>query len=810
MRPTLRSPAGAAVLLALVLQAGAARSASVSGAFVEKGAGTPLAAVDVALRRAADSTVVAHAVTAADGRFRLDSLQAGRYLLRASLLGYQPYARSDLVLGATESELDLGTNALTVSPIAIPGSTVTTTRAPAIVAPDRNIYLAKDLPSATSGTATDILRTVPELDVDLEGRVSLRGSTSVNIQFNGRAAPMKGEALTTFLRQMPAGRIERVEVIASPSARFDPEGTAGIVNIVLKDKLEMGLTGSVTLTAGQRYNSPGARVAWQRGPLTMFGGLAGSVFRWTSVTSNERRSLLTTPASTLLWNTDRTFEGRYGMLDASVDYAISGRSTLYGTVSGIPNAYDPVGLTHYARFDSTQSVTSLYSRDEAGRWSSRTASFTLGFQNVIQAGKHERSIEYMQSGTSGDNRNRGLEVTEVPAGTAGQLSQLAGATGYHERSLQLDDTHPLGERGKVELGYRGAERRNTNSSELRYFVDGLPVANPAGDASDFAYREVFHSGYVTLGSTFGRLSLQGGARAEWASTSLDVRSIGERFDKDYRSLFPSANVAWDFGRGRTARFTYSKRIERPSAYYLNPDVPATDSLNRFVGNPDLGPRHTHSFGIEASWTGSRGVLRLAPFLRETVDNWDVVTRVDAAGVATSTYLNASSVRMLGANLTASMRQTGRLGGTLTWGVSRERHDASNLSSQYRRDVTGWSANGNLTFKTTGSLDLQGYLRYAPARALAQGRSSSYIGSTLGARLKLRENASASLTVNDPFRLSRYSSSTGDATYTQSSATDNRMRSVSGSFTWTWGKIPEQKQRRQSASPGVQDAPGQER
>lgn len=144
---------------------------------------------------------------------------------------------------------------------------------------------------------------------------------------------------------------------------------------------------------------------------------------------------------------------------------------------------------------------------------------------------------------------------------------------------------------------------------------------------------------------------------------------------------------------------------------------------------------------------------------------------------------------------------------MSFGVSREHHDASNLSSQYRQDVTGWSANGNVSFKTTKTLDLQGYLRYSPASALAQGRSSAFVYSSLGARRKLGEKAWASFTANDPFNLARFWSTTGDATYTQHSTQHNRMRSVSGSLTWTWGKPPEQKQRRQSAEQPQQETPG---
>jgi outer membrane receptor for ferrienterochelin and colicin len=778
----------------------------VMGTFVEKGVNTPLAGVEVVLRSAADSTVVAHTSTGGDGHFRVDSLRFGRYLLRASLVGYTPYVRSDITLADSAPLLDLGTQGLRVSPIALKGVETSTARATAIIGSDRNSYLTKDMPMASSGTATDILRAVPELEVDINDKVSLRGSTSVNIQFNGRTAPIKGDALTSYLRQMPASRIERVEVIANPSAKFDPEGMAGIVNIVFKDNLGLGLSGSVNATTSPRYSGPSARVAWQKGPLTLFGGLSGTLYHYSYQSSTDRQGLLTSPPSSLLWEVDNHYKGRYGMADASVDYAIDKRSTLYGTFNGSGSGYDPITLTHYSLSDSTQALVSRYDRTDDGGWNNQTPSVTLGFQHVIQAGKNERSIEFIRSGTDGDNRNDGLLHTFVPAGISDQTLLQRGSNGYHERSVQIDDTHPVGKNAKLELGYRGARRVTTNSSELEFFADGGPLVTPLSGISDYEHRERFHSGYFTLGSTFGHLSLQGGARGEAAVTKFDVRSSGHHFDNDYRSLFPSANVAWDFGRGRNVRATYSKRIERPSPYYLDPDVRSSDSLNRFVGNPQLKPRYTHSWSVDASWTGSRGSLRVSPYLRETVDNWDVITRVDATGAAITTYLNASSVRTYGASVTGSLRQTGRVGGTLSLGVSQEHHDAGNLSSQFRRNVTGLSANGNVTYKATKTLDLQGYLRFAPARALAQGHASSYTALNLSSRLKLRETAFLSVSVNDPFNMSKYSSSTGDATYSQTSTSHNRIRSLSATVSWTWGKLPEEKKRRQTVDQPQQGSP----
>jgi outer membrane receptor protein involved in Fe transport len=802
----LARPASIArVLAALALHATVAYAASVRGTFVGGDSKAPLEGVEVVLRRATDSTVVAHATTGADGRFRADSLGLGRYLVRASLLGYQPWLRSDAVLSEGAPDLDIGRVTLAVSPIAVKGTEVSTERATAIIAPDRNIYLTKDMPSTTTGNAIDVLRGVPELDVDIDGHVSIRGSTSVTVQINGRVSPMKGDDLVNYLRQMSGSRIERVEVIANPSAKYDPEGMAGIVNIVLKDKTDMGLSGSFNVAIGGRYSSPGARIAYQKGGLTVSGGVSGSLNRFIYASNVFRQSYLTAPPSSYASISNYNFKGLFGSGDGSFDYTLTKKATFYGTVNGFLGSNDTHASTGYVLNDSTLAESSRYTRADDGDWSGHTPSLTLGLQHVVQAGKNERTLEVLQSGSIGDNHNHVVRQTLVPEGIDDQLTQLAGDNDYRERSLQFDDTHPLGKKGKLELGYKGMERVTTNASDL--IVVGGPAGTPATDDVSFQDRERFHSGYLTLGSVFGRLSAQLGARGELADREFDARSTAQRYDHDYKSLFPSANVAWDFSKGRTLRFTYSKRIERPSSYLLNPDVLSTDSLNRYVGNPYLGPKFTHSYSVDASWTGSAGLIRLSPYLRDTYDNWDLIYQVDAGGASVGTWQNASSIRTLGVSLTASLRQQGKLGGTASVGVSREQHDASNVSASYLRNVVGWTANGNLSYRVRKTVDLQAYLRYSPRRALAQGYSSAYIGSSMGARWKPNDRVSAGFNINDPFNLAHFSSSTGDPTYAQRSTQNNNMRSASASLSWSWGgKPPEQKQRRQSSDQAQPDSP----
>jgi hypothetical protein len=567
----------------------------------------------------------------------------------------------------------------------------------------------------------------------------------------------------------------------------------------------MGLSGSFNVAIGGRYSSPGARIAYQKGGLTVSGGVSGSLNRFIYASNVFRQSYLTAPPSSYASISNYNFKGLFGSADGSFDYTLTKKATLYGTVNGFLGSNDTHASTGYVLNDSTLAESSRYTRADDGDWSGHTPSLTLGLQHVVQAGKNERTLELLQSGSIGDNHNHVVRQTVVPEGIDDQLTQLAGDNDYRERSLQFDDTHPLGKKGKVELGYKGMERITTNASDL--IVAGGPAGTPATDDVSFQDRERFHSGYLTLGSVFGRLSAQLGARGELAVREFDTRSTAQRYDHDYKSLFPSANVAWDLSKGRTLRFTYSKRIERPSSYLLNPDVLSTDSLNRYVGNPYLGPKLTHSYSVDASWTGSAGLVRLSPYLRDTYDNWDLIYQVDAGGAAVGTWQNASSIRTLGVSLTASLRQQGKLGGTASVGVSREQHDASNVSASYLRNVVGWTANGNLSYRVRKTVDLQAYLRYSPRRALAQGYSSAYIGSSMGARWKPNDRVSAGFNINDPFNLAHFSSSTGDPTYAQRSTQNNNMRSASASLSWSWGgKPPEQKQRRQSSDQAQPDSP----
>src|SRR5687767_8148757 len=212
------------------------------------------------------------AVSRPDGTFRVEGLRPGRYYAKVSSLGRATATTTTIAITPQAPQADLGTISLAQGAVLLEGITATAEASTASFSADRNTYRVRDLPGTAGGNATDVLQNVPSIEVDQDGKVSLRGNQNVAVQINGRPSPVRGDQLANFLQQLPANMIESVEVIPNPSARYEPEGMAGIVNIVLKQNAELGLSGGFTTGAGTggRYNASG-NLGWQRGPLTLFG-----------------------------------------------------------------------------------------------------------------------------------------------------------------------------------------------------------------------------------------------------------------------------------------------------------------------------------------------------------------------------------------------------------------------------------------------------------------------------------------------------------------------------------------------------------
>ncbi|MGH7617634.1 MAG: carboxypeptidase regulatory-like domain-containing protein, partial [Gemmatimonadaceae bacterium] len=270
----------------------------IRGRLVDSTNGHAVTSGSVAVRRVGDTAFVSGALPKEDGSFRVDGLRPGRYTLRVRAIGYAPLVRSDIAITADHPVVELGSIGLGVVAAKLDATQTVAEREDVVIAPDRTSYNVKNMPAASGGTAIDVLRNVPLVEVDGSNNVSLRGNANVVIQINGRSTPLKGDQLGAFLAQLPAGTVKTVEVATNPSAKDDPEGTAGIINIVLSQDAELGLSGGINAgTASTGMVNGGGNIGKQQGKLTVFG--SGNVYqdhRETSGTISRTNLVIPVPA----------------------------------------------------------------------------------------------------------------------------------------------------------------------------------------------------------------------------------------------------------------------------------------------------------------------------------------------------------------------------------------------------------------------------------------------------------------------------------------------------------------------------------
>ncbi|MGH7483353.1 MAG: TonB-dependent receptor domain-containing protein [Longimicrobiales bacterium] len=785
-------------LLALPLLATSARAQTPSGVIqgrvLADDTGAPLAAASVVLRQAADSAMVVVETTDPAGFFRARGLAAGRYLLETNLLGYAQ-RRVPVALASASDTVRVDPIRLGVAAIALEGVTVEGERAPMVIAADRTIYSTDAMPVASGGVATDVLRSVPELEVDIDGAVTLRGTTP-QIYLNGRPAPMEDEALNVFLQQFPADRIARVEVIPNPSARFDAEGSAGIVNIVLKENVDLGLSGSVFLNGGTRGDvGGGGRLAYQRGPLTLYGGSFLRRSDWDNTSFDLRQNLLADPTTFLQQATHSERQRMFVVGDVTAEYEVSERALIWAEGRVHRFGSDSEGLTRTTHMDFERDTTELYARTSIDDSQRMSGDVNAGFRFTFQPRVHVLDIELESELGGEDEDERVITEYEYSEGGSAVLPAELTLEDAHENerdmTVQVDYVRPLSEEGQIELGYEAEYSRAENDRSLSLFADDAAADPTERTLSGFEHRELFNSLYLTVSRNFGDLAVQLGARAERADTRFETPDGEGPFEKDYASFFPSANIRYQLGDGRQLGLSYSRRIRRPSPRVLDPLNRSTDPLNRYVGNPFIDPQYTHSLSLDGSWTGALGTLRMSPYYRHTVDDWAQIKTVDSNGVSTVTWQNLASTRSYGLEATGSMRQAETWNGYISVSGDREERDASNLDSDYSGSSFRLRTRANVQARLTRDLSVQGMVSYTPARDVPQGRISSRVMTHLGIRQSfLDDRASVNIAVMDPFDLFDSTFETRDPTHTQIGRSDFSMRSAYISFSYSFGRPPE--------------------
>ncbi|HEY4304661.1 MAG TPA: TonB-dependent receptor [Gemmatimonadaceae bacterium] len=783
---TSAASCGAAILLATVpcsiLAAQTGRppqtplaAGEIRGRLVGPDSGMPMIGAFLTLLQLPAGTTAGASVTGSDGTFRIQGVAPGRYNVRARVLGFAPVARDDVTVTAARSTVDLGT--LRMSRIAkqLDATVVSEERDAMQLAPDRNAYNVKNLPLAAGGSAVDVLRVIPSVDVDATNHVSLRGNANVVVHVNGRSLPLRGDQLASYLAQLSSSTIKSIEVATNPSAKSDPEGAAGIINIVLNDNVQRPLSGALSVGAGNnRQANASGNLGQQIGRFTWFAsyGLINGR-QGIDGTSDQTNLTLATPS---------LVNARIAGATSQFSQNGAARSELRLTDHDVLSTdaifshghADASNASYFVDSDASGNIVGLFDQFRNGETSTSLVDVDVAYRHARDAKSRSITgeIDLTRSNTHGlADIFGGVHQGDASTGAVATApEQDRTQTRLPRLSYQVDLTQPWGTRAKLEAGIKSLERHTANDFVARYpnaadtELTQLPIRSNAVD-----YREWISSGYALLSRSIGKLEAQGGARLEIADTRLEIplaAADSQRFDKHYASVYPSAVLAYHFSPTRLVSGSYARRITRPSAFQLNPTEYRLDAHSSFVGNPALGPEHIDGYEFVAQDSYHWGTIQVIPYLRRTEQAVRFVQTTDSIGMTLGRYANVASTSQAGTDLNLTYR-AGHLTVIEGSSVYRYSSNASNLPRNLSVATTVWSGRLTASFSATNALDLQAFGNYRSSYAIEGGRIDDLAQLNFAVRRKLwSDKGSVTLRVYDPFSLVNYRSLTASPSVVQ--------------------------------------------
>ena len=797
------------MLLALPLNMAAQATGSIYGKVIDNENNEPLGFVTVALMPEGSNTPVAGCSTDDEGRFELLNIKAGKYTLKFSYVGYINDSRSANV---TSGACNVGTIKLKNDRKLLKEVVVTEQRSQMSFEIDKRIFTVDQNIASTGGSASDILADIPSVEVDTEGTVSLRGSESVTVWINGKSSGLTGDNQGDILQQLPAGSIERVEVITNPSAKHSPEGTAGIINIILKRDRKAGYYGNAQAGADSRGGfNVGANYNYSSGAVDAYAGLNYRNMRFknsgythtkyfgqqsyidqTSTGSHNPNNIFARGGVTWhITEKDDVFANVTGMFGGGKH--ISNIKSQSGSLDADGNKLEPIELM--TRSTDQNGKPKMYNV-EVGythRWSdTHFIDLSVGHHSWQQT----REATYRQENTNTataetknsyqfqDNRNRS-DKTEI----------------------KLDYQYKINDNHRIEAGYKG-DFADDHSPVITYNEEKHETPDPQL-YNVFDYKQQTHALYGTYSGRLGKFGYQLGLRGEYWEVSTRSTDWNDKQNgvlqpyshNNFFKLFPSAFISYEISEGHEIQANYTRRLRRPWGGQLNSFKNISDSKNISYGNPDLTPEYSNAYELNYIKNWNKHTLSVSAYYRTTDD---VIERIsyNEEDVIYTTHENVAETQSAGVEIIGKNKLFKILDLTTSINLFYYKLDAFKYTI-YGHEITGdadenfsWNARMTASIILPWSITMQVTGRYNARRIVAQGfREPDYM-LDIGLRKTFNQNWSLSLNARDLLDSRSRHSVTINENFHRDSKNSHGGRSFGFTLTYNFGnmkaKMPKRK------------------
>jgi hypothetical protein len=730
-------------LLFCAFQITNAQKISISGTVIDADSKQKLEYATIILESVNDKNLTG-VVTGSNGEFDLE-IKKGNYDITIEFLSFETKKIPNK--GLTQNT-NLGTISLNSSTEALDEIEIIAEKSTVEIRLDKKIYnVGKDM-TVKGGTASDVLDNVPSVTVDVEGTVSLRGNENVRILINGKPSTYSTD---DALRQLPADAIEKVEVITSPSARYDAEGTAGILNIVLRKGKAQGLNGVLNLN-GTNPEGYGVSTNFNLrvNKFNFFNNIGYSYNRAPGNAVFEKEFLQTTenPFEIEDRNYDRLRKGfntRFG-----VEYSISDNSSITGSLGYRNSDRDTDTSIETSERDVNLVEQGFSTRSDKEDEKDKQLEVALNFTQKFKTDGHILTFDIRNEKSTEDQFSTITNAEILPDYIEGLEERVISIEEDKRFLLQSDYVLPIGENAQFEIGFR----LNNLETETDYTLnqeqsDGSYMVNT--DISNlFIYREKVDAVYTQYGNKYGKFSALLGLRFE--ATDIDIVSQGVTKNKNYNKLFPTLNLAYELKDGEDITLGYNRRIRRPRHWYINPFPSRASETNVFQGNPDLNPAYTDGVDLGYLKKFDKVTFSTSVYFNHTTDVFERILSselVNGLLVTTTTPLNIASEDRFGWEFSLNYNAFNWWKLNTNFNFFKTSKDGNNIVPDYTND--SWTARLNSRVKLPAKIDWQTTVSHRGANENFQTKSKGITSVNLAfSKDILKDKATLSLNVSDLF------------------------------------------------------------
>lgn len=695
---------------------------SVKGLIVDGSSGKPVQFATITILKVKDSSIVTGGMTKEDGTYSIEEVPFGLYLLKAKFIGYESYIK-EVKINPKNTNVEVETIELLPAEGVLSEVEVVSEQKIFETQIDKKIFNAEQDLNSKGGTGMDLMRNVPSVDVDMDNNITLRGDKNVQILIDGRPTSIPANVL---LQQIPASEILKIEIITNPSAKYDPEGTSGILNIILKKNKNRGFNGNTNMSM-MYGKSPKENLSlmlnYKTSKLNIYTNLSynnGYYWSW----GNQDKTTYTADSSFRLVNTNLGKYARNSMYaKGGLDYFLNDKNVLYasgsynygwGTGSNTNNYENYIGQSTLENKSTRTAVSPSYdNRYQANMGWQKT------FDKKNETFDLDATFNSNQSIDSNFYKQNYYDALDNPMLNS-DIQNTYSTSNNSTFMLKADYVLPITDSMTFEAGFR-----NTNKYKLSSFysetADSMGVIQPdSGLNNTFRYNQLVYAGYATFSHTLGKFGYKAGIRAEQTYTHSKLIETNQSFNNPYLSFFPSAYLSYKLTKKSEFQLNYSRRINRPNMWNVNPFASYSNPYSLRTGNPFLKPEFIDVYELGYNFTPKKLTITSTVYFRQINNMIRRYITYDGLYSKVS-FVNFSKARMMGAeaiiayNPNKKLNITGSFNywysiisdkGTIGENVPSNGYSGK-ASFRYRMNK-GWSS--QLTFRYNGPmLVTQGYI-----------------------------------------------------------------------------------------------------